>query len=108
LNKFRACNPYSPKRKNFKGPQYPELDEQLKNWVFDQRLAQRIINTNVIREKAKEIFANLSNQEKFKSYAGYVNKFCKRYAFRMAKQHGESNSADKEGDENLCRGFFQE
>ena len=59
LKHFRTNNPHSPVRKNFKGPQYPELDEILKNWVYHQRSCQRVINNKIIAEKAKEFFAIL-------------------------------------------------
>jgi hypothetical protein len=106
LKHFRTNNPHSPVRKNFKGPQYPELDEILKNWVYHQRSCQRVINNKIIAEKAKEFFAILYNAQEFKSSAGFVSKFCRRYGFRTVKQHSESNSANREEASNFVQNTF--
>ena len=74
--------------------------------MYQQRSSQRIINKNLIREKAREIFASLYNGLEFKSSAGYVSAFCRRHGFKTAKQHGESGSADKEEASKFVQSVF--
>jgi len=85
----------TPKRKRtLRNPEYAEMEAELYKWFLSQRERHANVTTNILREKALQIYAKHSNDNKFIASKGWIARFKERYGIRQLKVSGEKLSSD--------------
>lgn len=88
-------------RKTMKSQSFPLLEEVLFIWLLQQREANIIIPTDVLRAKAELMFRELQNRgfyvdQSFAFSDGWMRRFRNRFGLQVKRVAGEKASADKE------------
>ena len=85
-------NPFALKAKSMKGPQYPELEQELYAWFRHKETSQACLTDDVLIAKAKEIAER--TQVSLKACPSWILSFKHRHQINVQVLHGEAASAD--------------
>jgi hypothetical protein len=99
IRKHREENPFGSTRKTLKLPSLPELEDALKQWVYECRQQNVNITQASFLEKAKSLHNSLYPKPNEKKYAftgskGFVYNFCKRNGFNTDNIQGTNEQVD--------------
>ena len=96
-DKWLLVNPDSEEaNKQKERPVYfPQVEEALSLWIINALAAELIINTDILREKAK-YFARQFEITNFSVSNGWIDKFKKRHNLKEYTKWGEAKSAPLE------------
>ncbi|XP_062542273.1 jerky protein homolog-like [Armigeres subalbatus] len=81
------------KRKRFKNPRYPQVDEALYIWFLQKRQRHQPVSQEMLQVQAKKFFNQMIGTGDYGS-RGYVEKFIKRNGIRLLKISGEKLSSN--------------
>lgn len=97
----------SDKRKTLKTGKYPECDTAVYNWFLEERAKNTPISGDIMRQKCKEIYLNLTGEE-FKASSGWLVKFNKRFGIKFnASGLAGDKPSYKSHDENVVTNFLK-
>jgi len=96
-DKWLSINPDSEEanKQREKLVHFPQIEEALSLWITNALAAELIINTDILREKAK-FFAQQFEVNNFAASNGWINKFKQRNNLKEYVKWGEAKSAPLE------------
>jgi hypothetical protein len=95
--KWLSVNPDSEEsnKQREKSTRFPQVEEALSLWTTNALAADLIINTDILREKAK-FFAQQFEVNNFTASNGWINGFKERHNLKQYVKWGEAKSAPLE------------
>ena len=89
INRYQAENSLTTEKKVFKISAFPNLDQALKAWYYQER-AKGISVTHVMLQHKAKVFYDLiytdpGERKPFQASHGYIGRFCKRYSIEPVR-----------------------
>ena len=90
-------------------PMYPELEQQLLEWVTNQRNRKLSVTKSQIRQKALKLIENQTAFNSFKVSLSWVRKFCVRnfLTYRTATHQSQQKKRDTHYDRDVVCNFIK-
>lgn len=95
IEKFVKSVEDHSKRKTLKMSEYPQVEEALYSWFKQQRNRHAPISGDILKEKAKFFYREITKNDDFRASVGWFEKFKQRHGIRFLQMSGEKLSADE-------------
>lgn len=86
-------------RKVIKTGEYPLIEDALYTWFLQERSKHTPISGDLIKEKARFFYKEITKKDDFRASTGWLDKFKKRFGIRLLTTTGEKLSCDFEAVE---------
>lgn len=93
-------------RKTLKSCQNPDVESAVFTWFLQQRAQHIPLSGEIICEKAKWFYSQITGRHDFQASSGWLEKFKKRHGIRQLTITGEKLSADESAVEPFKRKFL--
>lgn len=91
------------KRKTLKMSEHPQVEEALYSWFKQQRNRHAPISGDILKEKAKFFYREITKKDDFRASDGWFENFKKWHGIRFIQMSGEKLSADETDVANFIK-----
>lgn len=102
-----SCVSTPTRKRVLRKPEYPAMENDLYKWFQLQRERHVTITSDVLREKAIQLYRQRYNDNKFIASRGWVRRFKWRRGIRQLKVVGEKLSSDSSAVQPFLRKFIE-